>query len=458
MNSVDLDLLVTPGLGDTTYLVTSGDEAAAIDPQRDVARLLDAARDRGATIRYAIETHVHNDYVSGAAELRAATGAEIVGPAGAGYAFGHRPVAEGDEIAVGEATLVALEAPGHTFEHTAYLLRGDPGEEPSALFSGGSLIVGSAGRTDLLGPEHAEELARMQFRTMRRLAELSDDVAVLPTHGAGSFCATTPPGERRTSSLGAERHTNPALATADETAFVRQQLTGLSRFPRYYAHMAPINRAGPDVLGDVPRPPARTTEEVAALLAGGAWVVDARDGRAFAAAHVLGSLNVPLEDSFASYVGWLVPFGSPLVLVAEGTRLAEAELQLFRIGFDRLEGHLAGGIDAWRDHGGPLGSYPTITVGDLVGELRRGDAGDVVDVRQASEWDAGHLEGSRHVFVGDVGDRLDAFDPSATTTLACASGYRASMAASLLDRAGLPVRLLARSGVPRVLHRLERDA
>ncbi len=454
-----VDLIITPGLGDNSYLLSSGDEAAAIDPQRDVGTLLERARERGARIRYVVETHVHNDYVSGAAELRAATGAEILGPAHAGYAFPFRPLADGDEIAVGDAVLAAVEAPGHTFEHTAYAVREAGEAAPSALFSGGSLIVGSAGRTDLFGPERTEELTRLQFGTMRRLAELADDVALLPTHGAGSFCATSPPGELRTSTIGAERLGNPALAAVDEARFSAEQLSGLSRFPAYYAHMAPINRAGPAVFGDVPIPSARSAADVAAMLEAGAWLVDARDGASFAAAHVPGSLNIPLEESFASYVGWLVPFGAPLtLLVPDDEALVEASTQLFRIGYEGMQGHLDGGVDAWRDRGGEVASYPTVSVADLVREIERGEAAGVVDVRQPSEWDAGHLEHSRHVFVADVQDGLDTFDRAAPSTLVCASGYRAAMAASLLDRGGVPVRLVARSGVPRALRLLDRRA
>jgi glyoxylase-like metal-dependent hydrolase (beta-lactamase superfamily II)/rhodanese-related sulfurtransferase len=452
---MELDLLVTEGLGDNSYLLSSGGEAAAIDPQRDVRRLLEAAEARGVRIRAVLETHVHNDYVSGAAELRGATGAEIVGPAAAGYEFDVRRVGDGDEIAIGDLSLRALATPGHTYEHTAYLLDGPDG---AALFSGGSLIVGSAGRTDLLGADHAGELTRLQFRTMRRLAELGDEVALLPTHGAGSFCASTPPGDDRTSTIGRERGANPALDEPDEATFVAQQLSGLSSYPSYYAHMAPINRAGPAVFGDVPIPVARSADDTASLLVDGGWLVDARSGAEFAAAHVPGSLNIPLEASFGSYVGWLVPFGAPIaLLVPDRAALAEASTQLFRIGYERLEGHVEGGLPAWQASGRATSSYPTVEVDRLAAEVDQGVAGDVVDVRQASEWDAGHLDGSRHVFVGDLPGRIDEFDPARTATLVCASGYRSAMAASLLDRAGVPVRLVPRHGVPRAL-RLRRSA
>jgi hydroxyacylglutathione hydrolase len=222
--------------------------------------------------------------------------------------------------------------------------------------------------------------------------------------------------------------------------------------------MAPINRAGPPIFGDVPLAPARSPDEVAELLAGRTVLVDARDGTSFAAEHVPGSLNVPLEESFASYVGWLVPFGDPFVLlVPDHAALVEASTQLFRIGYGPA-GHLEGEIEAWRASGRDVAAYPTLAIHDLVAELSRGEAGDVIDVRQRSEWEAGHLEGTRHEFVADVADGLDGFDRKATTTVVCASGYRAAMAASVLDRAGVPVRLVSRSGVPRALRMQQRSA
>ena len=450
---MELDVLVTEGLGDTSYLLTWGDEAAVVDPQRDVERFIDAARARGATIRRVVETHVHNDYVSGALELRTATGAEIWGPAEAGYAFGYRSVENGTEIPLGDANLLGVATPGHTPEHLAYLLR-ESGER-IALFSGGSLTVGGAGRTDLLGPERTDELTRLQFRSMRRLADLPDEVRVLPTHGAGSFCAAGSPGEKRTSTIAQERATNLSLTETDEEAFVRRQPIGLMAFPDYYAGMAPINRAGPPVLGTASRPRAMTAGHVADALAAGARLVDARDGAAFAERHVVGSLNVPLEPSFASYVGWLLPFATPVVLCTpDDDALVEASVQLRRIGWDAVLGHLAGGIDAWTASGRATRSFPILRLERLIDELAAGGAREILDVRQITEWDAGHLEGSRHLFVGDLPERLDAFDPSVRQTVICASGYRSSMAASLLDGTGVPARLVARSGVPRVLRSL----
>src|SRR2546426_462352 len=185
---MELDVIVTPGLGDNSYLIASGGEAAVVDPQREAGRFLAAAESRGVTIRYVLETHVHNDYLSGALEIRAATGAAIAAPAKGRYEFPIEPMGEGDELKVGDLRLRAMETPGHTPEHLSYVVFEGGSDAPTAVFTGGSMMVGSAGRTDLLGADITDELTRDQYRTLRRLASLPDDVQVLPTHGAGSFC------------------------------------------------------------------------------------------------------------------------------------------------------------------------------------------------------------------------------------------------------------------------------
>jgi len=451
---LDLEVFVTPGLGDSSYLLASGAEAVIVDPQRDARRMLEVADARGFRVRRVLETHVHNDYVSGAAEISAETGATVAGPARAGYAFPYTPLEDGSELSVGDLVLVALETPGHTPEHTSYVVRSPDETGPLAVFSGGSLIVGSAGRTDLLGDELAGDLVRAQFRTMRRYEAMPDGTLLLPTHGAGSFCATAPPGDARTSTIGRERRSNLALAAPDEETFAREQLSGLLAFPTYYAHMAPINRAGPSVYGAVPRPRPLDPEAVALLLERGARLVDARDGAAFAAHHVPGSLNSPMADTFASYVGWVVPFGTPLVLVTEDdSDRAEAAVQLFRIGFDEVSGYLDGGIDAWVASRRPTRSYPLATVDDLVAEARRGGRA-ILDVRQRTEWEGGHLEGSRHAFVGDLPGRIHELRDAHGLLVTCATGHRSAIAASLLDAARVPLRLVARDGVPAALQRL----
>jgi len=457
---MDLESFLTRGLGDTSYLLASGDQALIVDPQRDIGPVLAAVRARDVHVTRIVETHVHNDYLSGALELRAATGAAIAGPAGAGYAFPFEPLAEGDELSVGRLRIVAAETPGHTPEHLSYLVFEEDAEGPEAVFTGGSLIVGSAGRTDLLGPEATAALTRAQQHSLVRLSALPDHTLVLPTHGAGSFCSSSPPSEERTSTIGRERASNPALADChlDEETFVRRRLSGLLAYPSYYADMAPINRAGPHVYGDVPVPPALSPAQLAAAAEAGAWVVDGRAPRAFAAGHLPSSVSIELDDSFASYVGWIVPFGAPIVLVlptdlAEHQAAVEAATQLFRIGYEAVDGYLQGGVDAWVEAGRPLRSYSVASIDELataVGEERA----RVLDVRQQTEWEAGHLEGSTHLFVGDVGAHLGEIPRDQEVWTICASGHRAAIAASLLDRDGIPVRLVTPGGVPDVLARI----
>jgi hydroxyacylglutathione hydrolase len=444
----DIELIPTPALGDNSYLLVSGDEAAVVDPQRDAWPLVEATLDRGLSLRYVLETHVHNDYVSGAREWQVASGATVVGPGRAAYAFPHLPMVDGDEIVLGDLTIRALETPGHTPEHTSYLVLEAGREAPSAVFTGGSLIVGGAGRTDLLGAERAEELTRAQFRSLRRLMTLDADIRVLPTHGAGSFCAAPTSGPP-TSTLGRELISNPALALlSDEEEFVRARLDGLPRFPAYYRHMAGINRAGPRILAGPPPVAPLTADDVVRHVEAGAWVVDGRDRWSFAAAHLPGSVNVELDDSFATYVGSVVPFDVPLVLVlpeAAPAAAAEAVGQLLRIGYDHVLGELSGGLAAWRAAGRPTRAYPAREVGQL-------DLGDraarVLDVRQPGEWADGAIPGSRRIFLGDLPQRIGELPRGRRIWTVCASGRRAAVAASLLDRAGVPVGVVARGGVP----------
>lgn len=453
---MDYELFVTPGLGDNSYLLVSGDEAAMVDPQRDAWRFLAAAKSRTLRVRYVLETHVHNDYVSGAREIRAAARAEIAAPAGGRYEFPHRAMAEGEEVRVGALRLVAWETPGHTPEHIAWLVYEDGRRDPMAVFGGGSLIVGSAGRTDLLGPEVTDELTRAQFRSLGRLAALPPSVRLLPTHGAGSFCTAGVGSMERTSTIGAELGSNPALAARDEASFARRQLAGLRAYPAYYAHMSGINRAGPAVLGHLPRVDALAPDDFARRTEGGAWVIDARDRRAFADAHVPGSINVELATSFGTYVGWVTPFNVPLLLLLpEPVRasLTEAVTQLLRIGYERVVGYAEGGIEAWQSRGRAVRSYPTADVDDLCHAYLGGRPIQVLDVRQPVEWDTGRVPGSRRIHLGDLPARLADVPRDREVWTTCASGHRASIAASLLDRAGVPVRLVAEGGVPEWLAR-----
>jgi hydroxyacylglutathione hydrolase len=442
---MDVEVFVTPGLGDNSYLVVSGDEALVVDPQRDAWRFARAARARGAVIRAVLETHAHNDYVSGAHELRAATGAQVVAPAKGRYEFPHRPVDEGDEVSLGDLRLTAMATPGHTFEHISWLAH--EAGTPAGVFTGGSLLVGSAGRPDLLGDAHTDELARAQYETLARLSALPGTVEVFPTHGAGSFCVAAMPTTRRTSTIAAERADNPLLGAAGYGDFRAELCSELMAYPAYYAHMAALNRAGVPVLGGVPAVPALSARMLAAHRDRGAWVIDARDREAFAKAHIPGSLNIELNSGFGSYVGWMLPFDASLVLVLPepyDATLSEAATQLLRIGWTRVRGHLDGGIDTWD---GELRSYPTAGVDELRAAMDRGDDLLVLDVRQELEWGWGAIPGSRKIFVADLPGRLDGLPHDRPVWVICSNGHRAAIAASLLDRAGVQVRLIAAAGV-----------
>src|SRR4051812_35712577 len=251
----EIELVTTPSLGDSSYVLISGDEVALVDPQRDAWRVLPGLASRRLTVRYVLESHVHNDYVSGALEVRAATGAQVVAAERGGYQFDHRGVGEGDEIPLGDVVVRVIETPGHTPEHVSFLVFEAQRAAPVAAFTGGSLIAGSAGRTDLLGEEFTGELTQAQFQTLHRLALLPAGTAVLPTHGAGSFCASNVTAGDPTSTIGHERRTNPALLAIDEETFVREQLSGLPRYPTYYRYLATVNRAGPRVLRHAPALP-----------------------------------------------------------------------------------------------------------------------------------------------------------------------------------------------------------
>ena len=421
--------VVDEGLGNTTWLVDLGDgRALVVDASRDLRSVHAAAAKRGLAIAYAADSHLHADFLTGAVQLAHDEGAQVLASAAGHREFPHRGLADGDEVDLGGLTLRAVGTPGHTDEHLSYLLA--DGERPLGVFTGGSLIVGAAARTDLVDPDRTEVLARAQYASLRRLATLPDDVAVWPTHGAGSFCSA-PPGAARSSTIGAEKATNPLLAATDEDAFVAQLLASLGSYPAYFARLGGLNRRGPAVLdtatvGSLAPLPAG---EVDRLRGDGALVVDIRPVLDYAAAHVPGALSIPLRDQFASWLGWLADPDRPVVLVANPDQeLTDAVWQALKIGYERLVGVLDGGMAAWVATGRPVSGNELVGPDQLAG--RR-----VLDIRQDAEFAAGHVPGAEHIELGtlaDVADRLDA----APTVVMCGHGERAAGAASLLERAG----------------------
>lgn len=446
----DVVVIPTPGLGNSTYLVGAGDAAVVIDAPRDSWRIEEVAERRGWRITHAIETHVHNDYLSGALELRRSQQAIIVAPAQGRYQFTHVPAADGFSLDLASGGLVALATPGHTPEHLSWELRDGQGR-PRALFSGGSLLIGGVGRTDLLGEGRRAELTEAQFGTMRRLAELPDDVRVHPTHGSGSFCVAGDPDMPGRSTVGALRRWNPAFAAPDLAAFERELATGRTRYPAYYRRMAPLNRRGPRLLGGPPLPRPLTVWQVAEARMSGVWIIDVRDRYAFAERHIAGSWNIELGDSLSAYVGWLLPFDAPICLVVDGpAQEVEALDELLRIGYDHVVGHLHGGMDAWVASGGETRSYGTAGWEELRPSRHEplDEATHILDVRQPYEWQTGAIPGSTHIFVADLPAALAGLDREGRWLVACRTGVRAAIAASILDASGISARPVVDGGVP----------
>ncbi|HCA84396.1 MAG TPA: MBL fold metallo-hydrolase [Streptomyces sp.] len=418
--------LVDEGLGNSAYLVDLGDgRALAVDASRDLRALRTAADRRGLRVAFAADTHLHADFLSGAVQLAADDGATVLASAAGRRVFSYLPLADGDETDLGGLTLRALATPGHTDEHLSFLLL--DGTRELGVFTGGSLIVGSAARTDLLGADRAEELARAQYRSLRRLAELPDATAVWPTHGAGSFCSA-PPGAERTTTIAAQKQANALLAAPDEDAFVRQLLGSLGSYPAYFDRLGETNRRGPAVLDSVTSLPALTVDQVRDLLGQGAQVVDVRPVADFAAGHIPGAISIPLRAAFATWLGWLLPDDAPLVFVtAPGQDLAEIAWQALKIGYERLAGHLPGGMAAWTAGGGRQERIELLAA-DRIAER------PVLDIRQAAEHSAGHIPDAVHIELGDLARRADETPQGAV--VACGHGERAMTAASLLQRAG----------------------
>ena len=426
MGAVEVVPVVDEGLGNSAYLVDVGDgRALAVDASRDLRALHVAAEHRGLRVAYAADTHLHADFLTGAVQLAANEGATVLASAAGNRAFPHRGLADGDEVDLGGLTLRTLATPGHTHEHLAFELLDGP--RVLGVFTGGSLIVGSAARTDLVSPERTDELARAQYRSLQRLARLDDDVAVWPTHGAGSFCSA-PPGAERTSTIGTERATNALLRADSEDAVVRMLLGSLGTFPPYFLRLGEVNRRGPAVVtGDALRP--LQAAEVKALAASGAPVVDVRPVSGFAAGHVPGSASIPLRAAFATWLGWLIQPDLPLVIVRDAAQdPAEILWQARKVGYDQIAGELAGGLPSWTAAGEPTLSVPLVTAEAL-------DGAHVLDVRQASEFASGHVPGAAHVELGELASRLPDLPPGPMVVM-CGHGERAMGAASLLQRAG----------------------
>jgi len=422
---IEIEPVVEEGLGHSSYVVGLGDGTAlVVDPARFPDRQRRVAAERGWHITWTADTHSHADYISGSPEL-AADGATFLASAGARLEVAHRPIHAGESVDVAAGVeLRAIATPGHTPDHLAYLLL--DGGTPVGLFSGGSLMVGAVGRTDLLGDEHREDLARDLYRALRAgILTLPDDLPVYPTHGAGSFCSA-PASASRTSTIGRERATNPLLGIDDEDEFVETLVSGLGTFPSYFRQLPEINRHGPRLYPSVPALSRLALDTVQAHLVNGAVLVDARPIDAYSRSHPQGAISIEHRSVFASWLGWLVPLDQPVVFVLDdSTDREDLVRQCLTIGHEAILGELDGGIAAWADTGLPVASIP------LVDPARM--AATVLDVRQDPEWTAGHLPDAIHI---ELGALTDATLPEGPITLMCGHGERAMTGASLLEAAG----------------------
>lgn len=410
------------------------DQAILIDPDRGAARYLRDAEALGWRIAGVFETHLHADFVTGSLEVAAATGAPIHLPSEAGAGFPSRGLAPGERIEIGIVEVEAVASPGHTPEHLSYVVRAS---EPAApmLFSGGALIVGGAARTDLISPDMTERLTRAQLRTIRdAFAGLPDETVLYPTHGGGSFCSVGSGGGERTSTLGHERATNPLFDHDDEDAFARWFPTTFPGAPDYFFRLRDVNRAGPGLAREIPMPPPLSPEAFDRERVTGAMVVDVRPYEAYSAGHLPGSISIAMREVYATWLGWIVPEGAPLLFVADGVPLREIVEESLLVGYERFAGVLDGGVDAWAASGRAV---ERVELSDPDEAARALDAGAVaIDVREASEIGGGKVPGALELPLGELEERLHEVPKDRPLIAYCGHGERASTAISILERAG----------------------
>lgn len=440
-----IDRVYTPGLAQVAYLVadeTAG-VAAVIDPRRDIDVYLEWATARRLAITAILETHVHADFVSGARELAEATGATIYASEMGHTRFPHHPLSDGDLIEVGGLALQAFWTPGHTPEHMSYLLidRHDGGSGPSALFSGDLLFVGEVGRPDLLGEAHTRALAEELHQTLaHRLTPLDDAVVVYPGHTAGSSCGKKI-GDAPQTTMGQERRFNYALrpeTLGSRDGFIETIMAGMPTPPAYYPTMKRVNQVGPALLRDLPPGESFSPDDVARRIDAGALVVDARSTEAFARGHLPGSFYIGIDPDRVNWIGWLAPYDRELIIVVEDdAEFATVRTELRRIGLDTIGGYLAGGVDAWSRSGRELATTRTVTPAALQQRLTTANGLTVVDVRTIDEWRDGHIPGALHRFVGEIArNPTIPVSEDVEVAIACKSGYRSTVAVSLLEAQG----------------------
>ncbi|QTG83181.1 MBL fold metallo-hydrolase [Arthrobacter crystallopoietes] len=423
----------TPQLGDRTYLVHDGEVGLVIDPQRDTDRIDKAVSDAGVRITHVAETHIHNDYVTGGLQLAKDHGAAYLVNAADDVPYSRQPISDGETVHAGKLTLKAVATPGHTHHHLSYIVTDG---DQQAVFSGGSLLYGSVGRTDLVSEEDTVPLTHPQYASVRRLAQEADkDAGLYPTHGFGSFCSSGPASGAESSTIGEQLRDNHALTDPDEDHFVRELIHNLTAYPSYYAHMAPINMAGPTP-PNLEVPGSLAADELQSRLEQGEWVVDLRNRVAFANTHLSGSVSFEYGDGtkFTAFLGWGLPWNEQLTLVGERRDVENAIRDLSRIGIDNPDAAIGAAPEELAPEA-PVSSYDSVSWKEVQGKP---ESDTILDVRRSDEFEQSHIEGAVNVPLHDLLRRMDEV-PAGRLWVHCGSGYRASVAASLLQRDGCNV-------------------
>lgn len=440
--SLVFEHVLTEGIAQLSYLI--GDdktgEAAIIDARPDVDVYLKLARQHKVSITHIFETHIHADFLSGARELAARTRTGMVYAShegGATYGYDAQPLKDGDRFELGSALLTARHTPGHTPEHMSYVVaEKEKPDAPWGIFTGDSLFVNSAGRPDLLGQGQAEELAAKLYDTLYSFyLKLDDGIIIMPGHGHGSPCGADI-GDRLTSTIAQERRSNPFLQYAGKKKeFVDYALSTAPPEPTYYKRMKKVNASGPEVLGNLPIVAGLPTKAFRSMCEkGDAVVVDTRSMLAFGGGHITGALNIGGSPMLSIWTGWMIDPAKPVLLVLEDDADVEKVVALFvRVGHTKFAGYLVGGMNAWDNAGMPLTETNQMTVHDI---RRNGKAIQIVDVRSPKEWEEGHIPGARHIFLPEVRKRAGELDKEKPVVAYCDSGYRASLASSILQAEG----------------------
>jgi len=431
----------TEGIAELSYLLGDDDDgtAAVFDPRPDCDIYIEMAREAKVAITHIFETHIHADLMSGSRELCARLDSAriyVSHEGGAKYKFEQEKVKDGDQFTFGETVVTARHTPGHTPEHLSYVLaESDHPASPWGVLTGDSLFVSSAGRPDLLGAKHTRALAEKQFHTLRDFyLKMPDHVMIYPNHGAGSPCGADI-GERLSSTIGYERKFNKFLQFPDVKSFTDYAIKTAPPVPHYYPVMKKLNAEGPEVLGSLPRVPGLPPKAFkAAIRKKAGALIDTRTNLAFGGGHIPGAMNIGGSPVLSIWAGWMLASNEPILLVLESESDLEEIVRLFiRTGYSKFAGYLVGGMKAWQAAGFEQAEVRQMDVREL---NKRKAKLQIVDVRSPREWKTGRVPGARHIFLPELRKRIGELDKTKPTAVYCASGYRASIAASILKEEG----------------------